>query len=63
MTPERYQKVVELFHAALELEPEARPAFLSQACASDEELRTEVEAMLAADALAKILPRKILRTL
>jgi hypothetical protein len=50
MTPERYQRVVELFHAALELEPEARPAFLRQTCASDEELRQEVEAMLAADA-------------
>lgn len=50
MTAERYQRVVELFHAALELEPEARSAFLAQACAGDEELRREVEAMLAADA-------------
>ena len=49
MTPERYQKLVDLFHAALELEPEARPAFLAQTC-SDEELRQEVEAMLARDA-------------
>ena len=53
MTPERYQRVVELFHAALELEPGARSAFLSQACASDEELRQEVEAMLAADAKSR----------
>jgi serine/threonine protein kinase len=53
MTPKRYQKVVELFHAALELKPEARPAFLSQVCASDEELRSEVEAVLAADAKSR----------
>jgi serine/threonine protein kinase len=50
MTPERYQKVVELFQAALELESEARRAFLEQTCDSDVELRQEVEAMLAADA-------------
>ena len=50
MTAQRYQRVVELFHAALELEPEARSAFLDQACAGDEELRREVEAMLASDA-------------
>jgi len=50
MTPERYQRVVELFHAALELESEARRAFLGEACASDVELRQEVETMLAADA-------------
>ncbi len=50
MTAERYQRVVELFHAALELKPEARSAFLAEACASDEELRQDVEAMLAADA-------------
>ncbi len=50
MTPERYQRAVELFHAAAERDPATRPAFLSQACADDHELRAEVEAMLAADA-------------
>ncbi|MBI4911594.1 MAG: protein kinase [Acidobacteria bacterium] len=32
---------------ALDLEPEARPAFLDQACGSDAELRREVESLLA----------------
>ena len=50
MTSEHYQRVVDLFHAALELEQEARPAFLTQTCASDVALRQEVEAMLARDA-------------
>jgi hypothetical protein len=50
MTPERYQRVIDLFHAALERAPEARPAFLAQACSGDIELRQDVEAMLAADA-------------
>src|SRR5690349_13569507 len=49
MTPERYQQVVELCHAAWEQSPEARPVFLRQVCQADEELRQEVETMLAAD--------------
>ena len=50
MTPERYQRVIELFQAASELNPNTRPSFLAQACAGDDDLRREVEAMLAADA-------------
>jgi Tol biopolymer transport system component len=49
MTPERYQQVVELCHAAWAQNPKTRPVFLRQACQADEELRQEVEAMLAAD--------------
>lgn len=43
---DRWQKVEELFHAALALEPGQRAAFLSQACASDPELRAEVELLI-----------------
>jgi len=50
MTSERYQRVIEIFQAASDHSPEARPAFLAEACAGDDELRREVEAMLAADA-------------
>jgi eukaryotic-like serine/threonine-protein kinase len=49
MTPERYQRIGQLFHEALELEPGQRPAFLAQACADDEDLRQEVESLLASN--------------
>src|SRR5256714_205268 len=48
MKPERWQQLDQLFHAALEREPEQRSAFLDEACASDEVLRKEVETLLAA---------------
>jgi len=46
MTPERWQKLDKLFHEALEREPEARPAFVEQVCAGDDELRQELDSML-----------------
>ncbi len=48
MTPERWQQIERLYHDALELAPEYRPAFLDRACAGDDELRREVESLLAA---------------
>src|SRR6185436_20940590 len=50
MNPEQWQKIHELFDAALERPVEERAAFLARACASDEETQRRVEAMLAADA-------------
>ncbi len=47
MTPERYQRIGQLFDAALELAPEQRAAFLAQACSADMALRAEVEKLLA----------------
>jgi formylglycine-generating enzyme required for sulfatase activity len=49
MNPERWGKVETLYHAALERPPEARAAFLAEACAGDDELRCEVTALLAYD--------------
>ncbi|MDQ3010132.1 MAG: serine/threonine protein kinase, partial [Acidobacteriota bacterium] len=46
MTPERYQEVGRLYRAALELDASQRPRYLSEACADDEALRAEVEALL-----------------
>ncbi|MDQ1591107.1 MAG: eukaryotic-like serine/threonine-protein kinase [Pyrinomonadaceae bacterium] len=46
MTPERYRKIGELFHATLELEADGRAAFLERECASDAELRHEVESLI-----------------
>ena len=46
MTPERWTEIEELFHRAAESEPQQRKAILDDACASDSELREQVEALL-----------------
>ena len=48
MTPEQYQRVGELYHAVLELEPDARSAYLDEACGGDGELRREINSLLRA---------------
>jgi serine/threonine protein kinase len=47
MTPRMYEQVNELFHAALEVEPGERAAYLTEACGGDQELLSEVERLLA----------------
>ena len=47
MTPERGQQIDKLFHSVLERPPEERASFLSEACAGDEAVRAEVEALIA----------------
>jgi hypothetical protein len=49
VTPERLRQIQELYHAARERQPDQRTAFLAGACESDEDLRREVESLLAAD--------------
>ena len=49
MTPERWQQIDHVFQAAIELQPDERAAFLDRACAGDETLRKEVEALLNFD--------------
>src|SRR5512143_274241 len=46
MTPERYEKIGELYHAALERDPADREAFLAEMC-SDDEMRREVASLIA----------------
>jgi serine/threonine-protein kinase len=46
MTPERWQRIAELFESALQQEPGQRAAFLAEACADDPELGREVERLL-----------------
>ena len=48
MNPDRWRQIGQLYHAALELEPAARAAFLDGACGGAEELRREVESLLQA---------------
>lgn len=47
MSPERWKQVEELFHAALAQEPAQRSTFIASASNGDEELRREVERLLA----------------
>jgi eukaryotic-like serine/threonine-protein kinase len=52
MKPEKWQQVEQIFHAALELAPDERGAYLTQVCADDAALRREVESLLGHDAQA-----------
>jgi serine/threonine protein kinase/Tol biopolymer transport system component len=47
MTPERWQKVKEIFHAALDKPAFERMDYVARACNGDDELRNEVESLLA----------------
>ena len=47
MEPERLRNVERLYHAALEREQSERAAFLREACGADDDLRRQVEALLA----------------
>jgi len=49
MKGEKYHQLEELYHQALEREPDERRAFLEQACADDLALRREVESLLGYD--------------
>src|SRR5437016_1779820 len=53
MKAERWPAVERLYHGALERGAEERAAFLSEACGSDDELRREVESLLAYEVQAK----------
>ena len=48
MSSSRWQKIEEVFHAALAVEPGTRSAFLNEMCHGDQELRREVESLLSA---------------
>ncbi|MGH9802966.1 MAG: protein kinase domain-containing protein, partial [Blastocatellia bacterium] len=48
MSPENWKKIDELLDAALDLPSERHAAFLDEVCEGDEELRRELESLLAA---------------
>src|SRR5262245_59868785 len=52
MDGDRWRQISRLYHAALERPAEERTAFLAEACAGDEELRREIESLLAQGASA-----------
>ena len=53
MTPERWRRVEELYHAALARDARDRALFLGDACAGDDALRHDVESLLAQPASAE----------
>ena len=54
-TPERLSQIEEVFHSARERAPGERAAFLTEACREDEELRREVESLLASERASSAL--------
>jgi eukaryotic-like serine/threonine-protein kinase len=46
MTPERWQQVENVFQTALDLAPDDRARYITQACADDEDLQQQVAALL-----------------
>ena len=49
VTPERWQQVKDIFDRAVERDPASRIAFVRDCCGNDDELRKEVESLLASD--------------
>ena len=49
MTPERWRQIEELYYTARERPPAGRSTFLLEACKGDEQLRREIESLLAQD--------------
>lgn len=47
MDPERLSQIEDLYHAALELPPGERESFIHNSCGEDDELRREIESLLA----------------
>src|SRR5437667_4250505 len=47
MKPERWGRIESIFHKVLEAEESRRAAVLEESCAGDEDLRREVESLLA----------------
>ena len=47
MQPERWYRLEQLYHAAMEREESQRAAFLVNSCAGDDDLRHEVESLIA----------------
>jgi serine/threonine-protein kinase len=47
MTPERWEKIDDLLQSALGRDPQERARFLDEACKGDDELRREIESLIA----------------
>jgi len=47
LTPERWQEVSRIFKSAIELDGEAREAYLARECAHDDSIREEVSRLIS----------------
>ena len=56
-TPERWRRIEDVLHAALEQPPADREAFLERECGGDDELRREVASLLAAHERSGLMDR------
>jgi serine/threonine protein kinase len=63
LNEERWGRVEELYHAAMEREPAERRDFLAQSCDGDEDLRREVESLLAADGSKALIDQPALEAM
>src|SRR5687767_7691120 len=59
MTPERWQRVSQLYEAVLNRPPHERRRFLSEACAGDTGLLEEIESLLDQDTQQSPLDRPV----
>ncbi len=59
MDPERWQRLRTILEGAFETPPEQHDAFLDRACGGDDELRRELDALLAAEASAPPLEDQV----
>jgi serine/threonine protein kinase len=48
MTPERWQRIEEIFHLALDHTPDERQRYLDQVCLNDQQLKQKVQSLLTA---------------
>jgi serine/threonine protein kinase/tetratricopeptide (TPR) repeat protein/TolB-like protein len=62
LTPQRWQKIKELFSLALGREPEQRAALLDEVCEGDEALRAEVESLLASAESEQAATRQVFKS-
>ncbi len=53
MTPERWQRIEQLYHLALEQSPDERASWLMESCVGDDQLRREIETLLEANEQAE----------
>ncbi len=56
MTPERWQRIEQIYHAALDQESQRRAAYVAEVCQGDESLQKDVESLLARDASSPANP-------
>ena len=65
MTPERFKRVEEIYHAVLKVPPAERAVFLRDSCGADVDLRRDIESILAyeetSDNVIDLSPKSLIR--